>query len=309
MKVIILSQIDYAGSAYKLFTAVKRHTDIDINLFSGPPENQLKHPIHNLVTDSNRAALQELINQADIIHFKGDWPPENGYLGLKIPDKPIVITTSGTFFRKQRYGGYEKYSSADYGRATLKTSFEPDLLYPEYSDIWTPHPIDSDDKPNIWEPKEIPLFLHIPSSPDRKGTEFVKQVFSILKKQIKCEAEVVTGIPFQESLELKKKATIYFDQFMVGFYGNSALEAMQWGIPVVNWISPMAIIQAQGKLMRCPILNESQVLPFNTAQRIIHALKDPTLSTRTKQWCDTVHGYKSIAKQWNNLYNQLWQQY
>ena len=105
MKVIILSQIDYAGSAYKMFQAIKRHTDIQINLFSGPSENNLGHPIHNLVTDSNRAALQEIIDDADILHFKGDWPPVDGYLGLKIPDKPIILTTSGSFFRKKEHGG------------------------------------------------------------------------------------------------------------------------------------------------------------------------------------------------------------
>ena len=309
MKVIILSHIDYAGSAYKMFQAIKRHTDIDINLFSGYPENKLNHPVNNYVNNSNRMGVQKLVDEADILHFKGDWPPVNGYLGLTISDKPIILTTSGSFFRKKEHGGIGKYSTKDYSRVTLKTSFEPDLLYPEYSDIWTPHPINSDDKPIFWQKKERPLFLHMPSSPDRKGTEFVKKVFTILKSRINCDTVIINGLTFQESLALKKTATVYFDQFMVGFYGNSALEAMQWGIPVVNWISPMAIKQAKGKLKNCPVINEDQSDPEGTADRVIEALKDgKELSRKTKIWCDKIHGYKTTAEVWSNLYNLLWQQ-
>lgn len=306
MKVIILSYIDYAGSAYKMFHAIKRHTDIDINLFSGRPENNLKHPIHNLLHDGNREAVQELLHEADIIHFKGDWPPNDGYLGLKIPNKPIVITTSGTFFRKKAYGGFGKFTVKDYYRATLKTSFEPDLLYPEYSDIWTPHPIDSDDKPNIANCPDVPFFLHMPTTRTRKGTEFVEKVFARLRQLIPCRTKIISGLTFKESQEMKKDCTIYFDQFVVGFYGNSALEAMQWGIPVVNWISPTAIVQAKGKLDGCPIINEDQSNPERTAVRVVNILNQhDAWSIQTKQWTNRMHGYKTIAKLWRKLYEHL----
>lgn len=307
MKVIILSQIDYAGSAYKLFKAIKTHTDIDINLFSGRPENALNHPIHNLVVDSNRQAVQALVNNADILHFKGDWSPDDGYLGLKIPDKPIVLTTSGSFFRKREHGGLERYTAKDYKRATLKTSFEPDLLYPEYSDIWTPHPIDSEDKPMLGLQTANPIFMHIPSSPERKGTDFVKKLFAVLEKRIKCRTEVVTGVNFEKAQALKKISTIYFDQFFVGFYGNSALEAMQYGIPTAAWISPMAIRQAEGQLKNCPVINLDPTDAYWAADRVINALGMADLQKWTKRWCDDVHGYRAIAAQWMKLYTQLYE--
>jgi len=305
MKVIMLSQIDYAGSAFRTFEAIRRYTNININLFSGPPDNHLNHPIWNLVTKANRPLLQKLVNEADILHFKGDWPPLDGYLGLKIPDKPIVLTTSGTFFRKKIHGGFERFTVKDYYRATLKTSFEPDLLYPEYSDIWTPHPVDSDNKAIIKRDNSIPFFCHIPSTPERKGTEFVKRVFEILKRKINCRAEVITGVNFNQSLQIKQSVSIYFDQFMVGFYGNAALEAMQWGIPVTAWISPDAISQAKGKLKNCPLINEDQSDPLATAGRIIAAYRDQSLTEATKKWCDSIHGYKAIAEIWVKLYQSL----
>lgn len=305
MKVVILSKIDYAGSAYKLCEALLMHTDIEVNLFSGKPENNPNHPTKNIIDPNVLKEAQRAVNEADIIHFKGDWAIENGYLGLQIPYKPIVITTSGSFFRKKEHGGLGVYNASHYSRAKLKTSFEPDLLYPEYSDIWTPHPIDSDDKPNIWKQTSDPFFLHIPSSPNIKGTQFVSEVFNILKRRIKCQTQIISGIDFKRSCELKKNATMYFDQFVVGFYGNSALEAMQWGIPVVNWISLTAIEQAKGKLDNCPIVNRSQASPERTADKVIEMMDDITLSEKTKKWCDSIHGYKAVAKQWVKLYKSI----
>lgn len=305
MKITILSKIDYAGSAYKLCEALLRHTDHDVNLYSGKPENNFNHPVRNLVTKQVLNAVQQRVNDSDILHFKGDWPPENGYLSLQIPDKPIVLTTSGSFFRKKMYGGIGKYSNDDYGRVTLKTSFETDLLYEEYSHIWTPQPIDSDDKPMIWNMHKKPYFLHIPSSPEMKGTEFVRKVFAILKREIDCDTDIITGITFQQSVELKRKATVYFDQFVVGFYGNSALEAMQWGIPVCAWLSPRAIYQAHGRLDGCPIINRNMKNAERTADAVLSAIRDETLGRQTKVWCDTHHGYRAVAKQWNQLYSEL----
>jgi len=307
MKVVLLSKIDYAGSAFKLMQALKRHTDIDVQLFSGKPQNKLNHPTNVLVTNNNLHKVQRQVNEADIIHFKGDWPPVDGYLGLKLPKgKPIVLTTSGSFFRKREFGGLGVYNTSEYKNVTLKTSFETDLLYPEYSDIWTPHPIDSEDKANIWERTLSPVFMHIPSNAARKGTPFVEKVFDIIRDRMrKAETHIVSGITFKESIKLKRRASVYFDQFRVGFYGNSALEAMQWGIPVVCWLSPMALQQANGQLKDCPIINEDMSDPEGTAMRVIKAIESPMLSHLTKEWCDNKHSYKAVAKQWSKLYLEL----
>jgi hypothetical protein len=304
-RVVILSEIDYAGSAFKLLSALKRHTDYDVTLIAGNHQNNFKHPSWIIIDNKNHKLIQEIINKADILHFKGDWPPKDGYLGLKIPDKPIVLTTSGSFFRKKEHNGRAMYCNADFKRVTLKTSFETDLLYPEYSDLWTPHPIDSDNNPILWKEMDIPIFMHIPSNTVTKSTKFVEEVFAILRKKIKCNTEIITGITFLESCEAKKRASIYFDQFLVGFYGNSALEAMQWGIPVVCWLSPWAITQSNGQLKDCPILNRSMANAEITATKAIALSNDVNLSIKTKQWCDSRHGYKAVAKQWDEIYKKL----
>jgi len=65
MKVVMLSHIDYAGSAYKLFEAIRRHGDIDISLYSGKPDNSLNHPLNVIVNDANKPAVQHDVNTSD----------------------------------------------------------------------------------------------------------------------------------------------------------------------------------------------------------------------------------------------------
>lgn len=63
MRITILSKIDYAGSAYKLCEALLRHTDHDVNLYSGKPENNFNHPVRNLVTKQVLNAVQQIDNK------------------------------------------------------------------------------------------------------------------------------------------------------------------------------------------------------------------------------------------------------
>lgn len=305
MKVTMLSFRDYAGSAYKMWEAISQNTDVDIELFTGSHANKLGHPIRTLVTDLNRAEVQERIDSSDVLHFKGDWPPNDGYLGLKVSHKPIIITTSGGFFRKKGpCGGLGRYSVAHYGNVTQGTSFEPDLLYPEFSDIWTPHPIDSYDKVIEWKKPEVPILMHMPTTQSKKDTNFIVAVFNELKKNIEVDIRLTGKTTFARAVEMRRESTIFFDQFKVGFYGNSAIEAMQYGIPTAAWISPEARGQAKGSLKGCPIITEPKDINA-WVNRIIEILSsDMTeLSIKTKQWCDDIHSYQAVAKQWKEIYH------
>ena len=93
---------------------------------------------------------------------------------------------------------------------------------------------------------------------------------------------------------------------MVGFYGNSALEAMQYGIPTATWLSPMAIAQADGALRNCPVISSAKSVRGWT-KMILKVLDSDlvALSKETKQWCDNVHSYKVIAKQWDEIYKSM----
>ena len=286
----MLSEIDYAGSGYRLCEAINQHTDHDIRIFTGKYYNPFGFPDNS---KWERRFVQDRINESDIVHLKGDFPPVNGRcMGFNISHKPIMITVSGSHFRKKEHGGYEKYTLKDYD-GLIKTAFTHDLLY-EGFDIWIPHPIDSTRYMNAWKCDE-PMMLHIPSRRDVKGTAFVEKVFAKLEaKGIKCS--IREKVIHKEAIELKKECCIYFDQFNVGFYGNSAIEAMQYGIPVAAWI--------RDHLPGCPVISEPRDVDM-WVSRILKVLGNDmrNLSVKTKYWCDTVHGYQAVAEKVSDIYD------
>lgn len=297
MKITMLSEIDYAGSGHKLCQAIKRHTEHDIEIFTGKYYNPFGLPDNS---KWDREKVQERISSSDIIHLKGDFPPKNGkYMGFKISHKPVVITVSGSHFRKKEYGGYEKYSLSQYKDVNVRTAFTPDLLY-EGFDIWTPHPVDSSESKNIWNKQNLSrqLMLHIPSRKEIKGTDFNTKVFSRLENYgMNCITR--TNLSHKEAVELRKKCTIYFDQFHVGFYGNSAIEAMQFGIPVAAWIRNTD----HPSLIGCPVITVDKDVDMwvNEILSILGGNME-ILSKRTKDWCDAKHSYQAVAHQWNDIY-------
>jgi len=298
VRITILSIKDYAGSGYKLAEAIGRHTDHVVHFYTGRYKNVFNHPTGVHVTRENVADVQGIVDSSDIVHVKGDWPANDGYLGLKIMHKPTVQTVGGGFFRKKSHGGLERYKPGDYN-ATLKTAFTPDLCYNGYSDIWTPHPIDSNAVQNTWTKPPIPVLLHMPSNKAKKDTRFAVQVMEEVKRNIPCEIRVITGVDHKTSIEEKKRATIYFDQFKVGFYGNSAIEAMQYGVPTACYI----IDPAMKYIEHSPIISGVKNAEI-MAGGIINILQSSMeeLSARTWEWCNGVHSYRAVARQWNDLY-------
>ena len=298
----MLSQADWAGSGFKTCQAIARHTGHDIHLVS-MKGNIFGHPRGELINRKNRGRLQQRVNRSDIIHLKGDWPPSDRYIGLLIKDKKKIITTSGGFARKKEHGGRGKFSMKEYRGADLRTSFEPDLLYPEYGNMWTPHPIDSDNTPNIWEWSDPPLITHSPSDRRAKDTEFLLKVLEKLKKSVKFEFDLIEKVGFDECVERRKRSTIFCDTFKQGFYANSTLEAMQFGIPCVSWISPLSFRQGPPELSMCPVQTTNKsVDAFVELFKTLLTSDLTELSERTKKWCDQVHGYKAIARMWNRIY-------
>jgi len=294
MKITILSFMDFCGSGYKIYECLKPFHDIEI--FTGRSQNPFRHKMGEFVTIKHRERIQSRCDASDVIHLKGDFPPiiyEQRW-GIKF-NRPIVITTTGSFFRKKSHGGFATYPTFLY--KGLKTSSDTGLLYPEYSDIWTPLPINCKNEPNLFRQGNI--LTHSPSDKNKKNTSFVYKLFDEVSSRRNIEIDIIENVSFENALERRKKSTIFFDQFKVGFYGNSALEAMQWGIPVACYLLPSK------HLAGCPIIDLPLVVD-KWADEVCKILdSDMTeLSKRTKQWCDDVHSYEAVAKRFTEIYQK-----
>lgn len=86
--------------------------------------------------------------------------------------------------------------------------------------------------------KQVPLILHTPSDRKVKGTKYVLEVMDKLMNKYKIEFMLIENKNRKECLELMQNADIFLDQFIGGWYGMAAVEAMAFGKPAVCYIKP-----------------------------------------------------------------------
>lgn len=87
------------------------------------------------------------------------------------------------------------------------------------------------------EPTDVPLIVHAPSKPVVKGTKFIEEAISALKKEgLKFEYKRIENFSHEEAISYYKKADIIVDQILIGATGVLTLEGWALGKPVVVFL-------------------------------------------------------------------------
>lgn len=342
MKIVILSVNDYAGSGMRIRDAVRRQSDHEIILITKTkPGRSADYSVRGLLTEPveksvqtihekirNKSMLvehykrclisiQKLIDDADIVHFKGDEPPSATFAQyLTIPKgKKIVVTVGGSNFRRSsnmKISSLAKWPIDEYMSADLRTAITADLNYAEYHGIYTQQAVDSENvEMTVFnDPKEKIVIAHSPSSRLKKGTDqiFLPAIKILRDKGYNIEVDIIEKISPSECIDRKRKAHLFYDQAGVGFYGNAALEAMAAGIPTICQISREAIKQSDDKITKDhPVYSFRKASPNAAANSIKKAIDDysPESIKRTKEFCDSFHSYSAVGAMWSNLYEEL----
>lgn len=314
----MLSNYDFAGSGWQISQAIRKHTShnsIIIKRFS----HERNYHTEYLISSGNNGKFQNFINKADIVHFKGDDPPpKRHWFGLRIPNKTkIVITVSGSKFRRLPNGtssiALRSYPIRAYvEHSDFRTAISPDLNYPEFKGVFTPCLIDSESVEPCWKINSPPVIGYYPSSYNRKGcnSHIIPALRELKDKGYKFEELPIRDVKQIESIELKKQMTVYIDQVVEeGYYGMSALEAMQFGVPVVAYLSEKSMEMSRSEELRnAPILN-----PGYSVDGLVNLLKDildgkidlNEVSKKTKQYCTDFHGYQKGARMWGEIYERV----
>jgi len=300
MNIVMLSVRDACASGLRLCEAINENTKHTIKLYQFRA-NPFDHPRGEFVTKDNVNQVQKEINRADIIHVKGDHAWSGCYPGLKhypcvrINQKPIILTLTGDFTRAKKFGGLGNRRCM-YPDVKIVTTHEAGLNH-DWVDFMTFYAIRQTE--TTWKQSDPPILQHIPSSRRTKKTEFVLKIVDKLKKNVTFE--LLENIQFAECLEAKKRATLYLDQFLCGWYGNSGAESMNYGVPVVNWISDF-----------CKQFVDTPVITTNGNASewagMIDSILDSDmseLSRQTKEYCNKYHSYESVARQWDRIYRQI----
>ena len=232
LRVTVLSGVDWAGSGYRICGEVRKASEGKIDIEAIVNQDYPCEWYQTIKTGVSlekigREVAQQRINDSDIIHFKGDWPYENDFHGLVIPEKAKIIhTVSGSGFRNKMHD------------KEFIESFKGDFLSYMTHDLhvegwnYMPQPYTLFDYQ--WKKRKKFRIVHIPSDPVKKGTEIIIEAVKLLNRN-DIEFVVEHGISHQRSIELKRDASIYIDQMILPPVANAAYEAMGFGVPVISF--------------------------------------------------------------------------
>jgi len=248
------------------------------------------------------AALAKLLPRTDVFHF---------YFGLTLVPKSLQFPILRAVRKRSVYhflGSDIRGKSPQeltYGRradAQIVGSFDalrwvPEAeLIPPGLDLRPFTPVAPSDR-------ERPIVVHAPSNRAKKGTEHVIAACA----ELPVELDLVEGVPHDEARERYARADIVVDQLNAGWHGVFALEAMALGKPVVTYLKPDVVAQAeQAYGVRVPIVPA-------TADTLVEALRplvaDPSLRRRigaeSRAYVEQVHDIDRIADRLVDLYSRL----
>ncbi|MDA8220383.1 glycosyltransferase family 1 protein [Desulfosporosinus sp.] len=91
--------------------------------------------------------------------------------------------------------------------------------------------------PKPTQPNPRPLFVHAPTSPEVKGTEYILRAIDTLRQEYDFDFQLIQGMSHNQAKATYQQADLIIDQILIGSYGLLTVEAMAMGKPVVCWIS------------------------------------------------------------------------
>ena len=300
-KKVVVTQLceeDFAGSGFRIVKAVRSADPFDIDIEQIVLQKSAYDiPCGQTVLQLGLETVEDRISRSDIIHFKGDFAYNGEFHGFKIPERAKKIyTVGGSFFRR---GGPEVVSMGDEPlenyRADYLTATTPDLCY---TDDWYWAPFPCLEFNYLWKRGDHFRIVHVPSDKNKKNTDLLVEAIKILSRP-DVELIMATGVTHQKSKELKRTATIYADQFLLPVYGNSAVEAMSYGVPVLSWTKDMYNED-------CPVISPDELTAESLAGKIAEYLdwdKLEEVSKKTFEYVKLYHG--RVGNFWANKYKQI----
>jgi hypothetical protein len=150
--------------------------------------------------------------------------------------------------------------------------------------------------------KDRPLRVgHAPNHAHFKGTRYLVSAIELLRARGHAiELVSVSGVPNSEVLALFASCDVVADQFIAGFHGYTALEAMALGKPVLCYLrNRQAVIDPEN----CPIINCSP----DSVEDVLAGLLDgrfdlADLGRRSRSYIEHYYSLEAVAIRLGRLY-------
>ena len=147
--------------------------------------------------------------------------------------------------------------------------------------------------------------VHAPNHAQFKGTRYLVECVAQLQEEgYAVELILVQGLRNDEAMEHYKQADIVADQFLIGWHGNFAVEAMALGKPVIAYIRKPEDYLPKG--IECPIVSAN---PDSLKHSLIMLIENPQLrydlGVRGRRYVEQVFSLEQVGERMDRLYRQL----
>ncbi len=156
-------------------------------------------------------------------------------------------------------------------------------------------------EPLAYRPGDTLRVAHAPNHGHFKGTALLMDAIDRLRREGQpIELVSVQGVPNEKVLELFRSSHLVADQFVAGFHGYTALEAMALARPVLCFLrnDDMMIDPAT-----CPIINIRPEQIYDMLKRCLEGGIDlESLGKRGRAYIDRYYSIEAVAARLGRLY-------
>lgn len=164
---------------------------------------------------------------------------------------------------------------------------------------------------NEWKPVQISkknkliTILHAPTNRTIKGTAYIIEVISKLKKEgFPIELKLIEGIPHSRVKSLYLEADIGIDQVLSGWYGVFSVEMMALGKPVICYLNK-DLFRFVPWAKDIPIINAT---PRDLYAKLKWLIENPSvrleLGRKSREFVENYHDPIKVAKKLIQYYEQ-----
>jgi len=169
-------------------------------------------------------------------------------------------------------------------------------------------PIDLEAVPFVGaEPHPGPVVIvHAPNHRAYKGTRFLEAaVRTLQEKGLRVELRMIERRPNAEAMQAYAGADIVADQFLVGWHGYFAVEAMALGKPVVCYLRDAKSMLPEGA--DCPIVAAGpDELPSVLEELVRSPTRRAELGLRGRRYVETIYSLEAFGRRMQDVYREVW---
>ncbi len=142
---------------------------------------------------------------------------------------------------------------------------------------------------------------HAPNHAEFKGTAYLESAVQRLNSEgITVELVRIQGRPNSAVIDLFASVDVVADQFIIGFHGYTAIEAMALGKPVLCYLSETGNVIAPEE---CPIINTNPDTLYDTLRECALGKYDlAEIGRRGRDYVERHYSLQAIAQRLGDLY-------